>query len=396
MKENQKSTTLTYFFSCLFALGLMLPHQVLAEGTGTITGTVTQQGTALPSARLIFLVSGSTLASVLTDAVGNYTFVVPADVEIDIRVITPEGFIIGREFETVSQSQTLTLNFDFIPGTVVTGTVTQDGVALSGARVVGVSFNFGTTFFTDAQGQYSITYQSGRNVDVRFVSPDGTSCIGRVEELAPTPQVLTADFDFRPATVTGTVISNGSPVPQAGVVQIPFGFGCFTNADAQGIYTHLVPSGAENLVLRCFGPEGRLGQVFIGSLLPGQTVFADCPGELLTILAGIDIKPGSFPNSINLGSGGVVPVAILTTPTFDATTVEPSTVTLAGAPISLKGKGKPQASLEDVDLDGDLDLIVHLETEALQLTTTDETAILEGRTVDGNFIIGADLIRVVP
>jgi len=395
MKENQKSTTLNYFLSCLFALSLMLPHQVLAEGTGTITGTVTQQGTALPSARLIFLVSGSTLANILTDAVGNYTQIVPADVAIDIRVITPDNFIIDRQFPTVSQGQTLQLDFDFVPGTVVTGIVTLDGAALPDAGVIGVSFGFGTTFLTDAQGQYSLTYQSGQSIDVRFFSPDRTSCIERVEALAPTPPVITADFDFRPATVTGTVISNGSPVPQARVLQIPFGFGCGTNADVQGVYTHLVPSGAENLVLRCFSSEGQLGQIFIGSLLPGQTVFADCPGELLTILAGIDIKPGSFPNSINLGSTGVVPVAILTTPTFDAATVDPSTVTLAQAPISLKGKGKPQASLEDVDLDGDLDLIVQLETEALQLTATDETAILEGRTVDGNFIIGFDLIRVV-
>jgi len=40
----------------------------------------------------------------------------------------------------------------------------------------------------------------------------------------------------------------------------------------------------------------------------------------------IDIKPGSYPNSINLDSGRVVPVAILTTPDFDASIVDPGTV----------------------------------------------------------------------
>ena len=39
-------------------------------------------------------------------------------------------------------------------------------------------------------------------------------------------------------------------------------------------------------------------------------------------MALFDIKPGSNPNSINLGSGGVVPVAILTTATFDAADVD--------------------------------------------------------------------------
>ena len=39
----------------------------------------------------------------------------------------------------------------------------------------------------------------------------------------------------------------------------------------------------------------------------------------------IDIKPGSYPNSINPNAGGVIPVAILTTDTFDASTVDPQT-----------------------------------------------------------------------
>ena len=59
----------------------------------------------------------------------------------------------------------------------------------------------------------------------------------------------------------------------------------------------------------------------------------------------IDIKPGSFPNSINLGSNGVVPVAILSTDTFDASTVDPFTVTLAGAAVRMKGKSGNAGSL---------------------------------------------------
>ncbi|MBI4685573.1 MAG: SBBP repeat-containing protein [Nitrospirae bacterium] len=113
------------------------------------------------------------------------------------------------------------------------------------------------------------------------------------------------------------------------------------------------------------------------------------------IIVTIDIKPGSNPNSINLGSGGTVPVAILSTTTFDATTVDPMTVTLASAPVKLKGKGTPMASLADVNEDGLLDLIVHVTTEALQLTQTDTTAILEGKTFNGNSIRGSDTIRVI-
>ena len=110
----------------------------------------------------------------------------------------------------------------------------------------------------------------------------------------------------------------------------------------------------------------------------------------------VDIKPGSHPNSINLGSGGTVPVAILSTRSFDATTVDPTTVTLASAPVQLKGKGTPMASLQDVNGDGLLDLVVHVSTDALQLNDTDAVAVLEGQTFAGAPIKGRDTVRVVP
>ena len=110
----------------------------------------------------------------------------------------------------------------------------------------------------------------------------------------------------------------------------------------------------------------------------------------------IDIKPGSFPNSINLGSGGTVPVAIFSTTTFDATNVNPTTVTLASAPAKLTGKGKPMASVQDVNGDGLPDLLVHVETQALQLSETDTVAVLRGKTFDGKTIRGTDSVRVVP
>jgi len=110
----------------------------------------------------------------------------------------------------------------------------------------------------------------------------------------------------------------------------------------------------------------------------------------------IDIKPGTFPNSINLGSGGTVPVAILSTSTFDARTVDPLSIALASASVKLKGKGTPMTSFQDVNGDGRLDLVVHVTTESLQLSATDTQAILNGRTFDGQRLRGTDSVRVVP
>jgi hypothetical protein len=109
----------------------------------------------------------------------------------------------------------------------------------------------------------------------------------------------------------------------------------------------------------------------------------------------VDIKPGEFPNTINLGSRGTVPIAILGTPAFDPRTVDPASVTVASASVKLKANGTVMSSLQDVNGDGRLDLVVHVNTEPLQLTSIDTEAVVEGMTFDGSFIRGSDGIRVV-
>jgi hypothetical protein len=54
------------------------------------------------------------------------------------------------------------------------------------------------------------------------------------------------------------------------------------------------------------------------------------------------------------------------------------------------------SSSEDVNGDDLLDLVVHVETETLELSETDTEAVLEGETYDGTRIRGVDTVRVVP
>lgn len=111
----------------------------------------------------------------------------------------------------------------------------------------------------------------------------------------------------------------------------------------------------------------------------------------------IDIKPGSETNSINLGSAGVIPVAILSTDDFDALTVDPASVSLAGASVRLAGKSdKYLCHQEDVNLDGLIDLVCQVYTAQLMVDEGDTTAILEAETLDGEKLLGEDFIRIVP
>lgn len=119
----------------------------------------------------------------------------------------------------------------------------------------------------------------------------------------------------------------------------------------------------------------------------------------------IDIKPGSYPNAINLGSHGLIPVAIFSEADFDATTVDPNTVELARARVVKRGKGKFMAHEDDVDGDGLVDLVVQVATDDLDpslLVTVEEDgvtyiyAVLTGSTYGGEAIVGEDEITIVP
>jgi hypothetical protein len=116
------------------------------------------------------------------------------------------------------------------------------------------------------------------------------------------------------------------------------------------------------------------------------------------VIVAIDIKPGSYPNTINLGSQGLIPVVIFSSEEFDATTVDPDTVELAGAGVAVRGKSnKYMAHEEDVNGDELLDLVVQVATANLEPDSfQDGYAILTGKTYDGMSIEGQDEITIVP
>lgn len=109
-------------------------------------------------------------------------------------------------------------------------------------------------------------------------------------------------------------------------------------------------------------------------------------------IVDIDIKPGSVPNSINPKSKGVIPVAILTTDIFDATTVDPLSVKFGpnGATEAHK-----RGHIEDANGDGNPDMVLHFNTQKTGIKCGDTSASLTGKALDGQDIEGSDSIQTV-
>ncbi len=110
----------------------------------------------------------------------------------------------------------------------------------------------------------------------------------------------------------------------------------------------------------------------------------------------INLNPGSEDNQINLNSKGLVTIAVLTREGFDATTIDPATVRFAEAPVAVRGaKAHLMASIEDVDGDGNLDLVLHFQVQDLQLESGVTQAVLTGQTYSGEQVRGSGIVSVV-
>ena len=112
----------------------------------------------------------------------------------------------------------------------------------------------------------------------------------------------------------------------------------------------------------------------------------------------IDIKPGSDWNAINCGNEkGVIPVAILSTDVFDATTVDHSTVSFEGAcetHVSNK-TGELRRHEEDVDGNGYTDLVFHFLMSDSNLDCDSIEGKIVGETFSGEVFKGSDSVHML-
>jgi beta-glucanase (GH16 family) len=129
---------------------------------------------------------------------------------------------------------------------------------------------------------------------------------------------------------------------------------------------------------------------------PGQDAYENVLAATTPLIADAAVN-GSLCNSGN--GNGVIPVALLTTDTFDATSVDHTTVRFgdaAEAHASMQ-TGVAQRHEEDYDGDGDVDLVFHFRADETGYDCDTTHLTLTGETFDGDVVVAngapAELLR---
>ena len=225
----------------------------------------------------------------------------------------------------------------------------QDG-ATFGTGLVGQAFSFdGTNDLVNVPASSVLNIQSAITLDAWILSASVPTQIDVIHGRPFGYQLVTRPdgnlrFAFPIVGVSGVSqnVDSASTVPAMTWIHVAATYdsasgtaSIYINGVLEG--THItsgqkMPSQNKPLQIGGFSDPGFVGGFFNGlidevgifnralSTSEIQAIFnAGSAGKCKVTTVTIDIKPGSFPNRINLRSKGVIPVAVLTTATFDAT-----------------------------------------------------------------------------
>ena len=106
-----------------------------------------------------------------------------------------------------------------------------------------------------------------------------------------------------------------------------------------------------------------------------------------------------IPPTVKSSQKGVLPVAILSSPTFDATQVDLATIRVAPMGDSSRAtstESHGRVHIEDVNKDGLADALLHYSVADLMLRIDDTEVVVEGMLIDGTRFTGRDSIVVRP
>jgi len=242
------------------------------------------------------------------------------------------------------------------------------------------SLGFAEASYNELLAPYGLQFTGGTifsTFDLTFFEPDPL-----------TAGIFTLDF------LTGGVLSvSGADTKVLGRT--------FAGGDigfAYGAGGHVVVLSDSNLFVDTLITPGAGELQLIANLLAHFMALTGDSGSTGPYEITIDIQPGGSPNPVNPKSMGVVPVAILTTSVADGDDVdfdpwETIDVTTLRFGPDQAALAYAQGEAEDVDGDGDIDMVVHFRTQEIGVVCGATELTLTGEMYDGaGTVTGTDAI----
>lgn len=263
----------------------------------------------------------------------------------------------------------------------------EDGTTASGPRATHVAVDDGTL-----RARLVVTSRGGgadtlvRTVTVTNAAPVVTvAALGRVTSgAAIAPVVWFSDRGVRDATWRGRV----------------------TWSDLADRSTSAAAQGAVDASRATCGAGTRTLSVAVTDK-DGATGTATASVEVVAAPIAIDVQYGDAVGSIKVGSTGPaeLPVAVFGSAALDVRTLDVASLRLGdgrgtGTPVATKQNGTRYASYEDVNKDGVVDLVLHVERRALiangDLSSATTALQLWGTRGGCAAVRGSDVVRVIP
>ncbi len=330
--------------------------------------------------------------------------------------------VVGRsesgqfDFEAFRWTQaTGMLGLGFLPGSLAPITSSAEAVSADGSVVVGSNEALGVgrqAFrWTQATGMVGLgRLPGGTFSEATDISADGSVIVGQSETFASIDafrwtqaggMVSLGHLPGGTQSASEAVSADGSLVVGRDMFGGPPDFEAFIWDGTNGMRNLrevLIAQGddltgwslseargisADGRIIIGFGinPEGNR-EAWLAELTPQQVV----PEPV-----AIDVKPGSSENPINPRSNGVISIAILSTNSFDPSTVDQASVEFGPNQALATGRGQ----LQDVNGDGLPDLVLHFRTQEAGIQCGDTSVSITGQTVNRVPIQGSDSITTV-
>ena len=375
----------------------------LFDAFSTLFAESTENGGLISSA-LTPLMTGEGSEEIVTidSLTPESTFLVtwPGVADIDLTLVRPDSTVITPATANVDPNITFASGSNHELYTVLSPQVGQWTMQIQAVAVT---------------GEVEVTAQTlGVSPDISF-----TATANKESFVFPEP-VLVQATPMAPVNVVGATVDGTVTRPDGSSVPLSlFDDGLDTHGDTfaeDGVYSNFFSDFNEDgtysfeLVATTssgflFAGEGLFAFLDLGFIPPEGASNVPAPtfvriagfavtvsGVPASITVAIDIKPNKVPNPVNLKSKDVIPVAILTTAIFDATTVDPLSVEF-GPDGAFEAHGR--GHIKDADSDGDLDLVLHFAVRDTGIVCGDTSASLTGEAFDGQPIEGADSIKTV-